>query len=109
MILLAGVLPTPPPALPGSSGGGRQPLEYLWEQIPGGEPVLVAVCLLFVVGGVMLVGRGAAWCGPAAAIGAVATVGVLNAMGQVGGGAAAIIIILALLSGLAFFRAARTL
>ena len=106
---LQAILPTatPPPRVPDYSEGGRQPLEYLFSEVPGGSPVLVGAVLLMVVGGIMLIGRGAAWSGPAAAIGAVAAIGTLNAMGQVNSLIAAVIIILALLAGLAFFRASR--
>ena len=98
---------TPPSSLPDYSIEGRQPLEYLWENVPGGSPVLVSLSILTVVCCLLVVGRGEAWSGPAAAGGAVITVGLLNAMDQVGSLAATVIIVLALLSGLAFFRAAR--
>ena len=117
VVLAGAVLSNPPSALaqertvsglPDYSTEGRQPLEYLFSQVPGGSPVLVGLSLLTVVGGVMVLGRGAAWCGPASAIGVVGVVGVLNAMELVGSVVAAVVIILALLAGLAFFRTART-
>lgn len=100
--------PTPPPKTPDYSVEGRQPLEALFSQVPGGSPVLVGLVLLTVVAGVMIIGKGAAWSGPVAAIAAVGAIGLLNAMGLVNSAIAAVIIIMALLAGMAFFRASRT-
>lgn len=80
------------------------PVQWLLDRVPGGDPALVAMSVILVVALVIVFARGKPWAGPVAIVGIVAMMGFLNALGAASAEISAVTIGLAVLCGLAMFQ-----
>ena len=84
-----------------------EPVRWLLERTPGGDIAVTAIVVIAVALMVVVASRGQPWAGPAAAVAVIAALGVLSALDIASATVSVIIMVLALLAGIAAFRVAK--